>query len=881
MGAPRILAPTTISGGIPTAGAGTLNTVALWTPDGFTLGNSLLTQSGSVITNATGAIRANGTTQSTPAFMRYDATTSGIYFPATNEIGFTISSQHAMFISSGRLVGIGTTTPGAQLDVVGTTVVVRARASSTNTTPVLGAEPGMTLRNTNSTVGNYTSITNRDSNDNANGQINFINVNHTGSGAINFVTRDSVGGSAERVRITQTGNVVVGTGSYAGASLGGIRVTNGVNSYVAASDGTRTVFMGADGNAVVGTLTAHDLKIRAGNADAITVQQGTLNVGIGTASPLAQFTLGGIANSTTKMGFQSASTEVGSITMNSATGEQRITAGFAAWGGFQTFYTNGFERARIESNGRFIVAGTGATESLQVNAGFRIAGVANVATAAAAQPGVFSYEYPTTRTYVGDGSGYTWAVSRRSGSVTTDMMYITDNVGSLYVPGADSVFYGVRVGRGAGSVSSNTAVGNGALGVNTTGLQNTALGFNALGAVASGTNNTGLGFGAMVVATGSNNTAVGAGASNNQTTGTNNTSVGHQAGWACTTNSNNVSVGQNTALYQTGYNNTAVGAQAAQGALSASTGHSNTAIGLQAAYALTSGAQNTAVGSQAMYGLQGGSRNTAVGEAALYTNSTGTDSTAVGRYAAVFNTGNNNVAVGSSALNGTSGSSTGGNNVAVGMQSGQSITTGTNNVFVGYVAGSGVTTSTSNTMIGYATASGGTCTGGDNTLVGAVAGNQITTGANNVCIGSNAGQSQTTASDNAYVGKNAGYYQTGGANTAVGRSAMTGSPGVSNGQANAALGNSSLSAITSGSYNVCAGFNAGNNITTGSSNIVLGTDAQTAAAGDSNQLVLGSSARFVATNGGATTYYATAGASLGYIQVRLNGANVKIQVFAP
>jgi hypothetical protein len=124
MGAPRLLAPTTISGGIPTAGAGTLNTVALWTPDGFTLGNSLLTQAGSVITNATGAIRANGTSQTSPAFMRHDATNTGIYFPSLNEIGFTINNQHAMFIGSTRYVGIGTASPDSRLHALLGTVSV-------------------------------------------------------------------------------------------------------------------------------------------------------------------------------------------------------------------------------------------------------------------------------------------------------------------------------------------------------------------------------------------------------------------------------------------------------------------------------------------------------------------------------------------------------------------------------------------------------------------------------------------------------------------------------------------------------------------------------------------------------------------------------------
>jgi hypothetical protein len=221
MSAPRLLAPTTISGGVPTAGAGTLNTIALWTPDGNTLGNSLLTQSGNIVTNASGAIRAAGTTQTSPAFTRHDTTTSGIYFPATNEIGFTISSQHAMVISSGRSVGIGTTNPGGRLDVVGVAGLswaIRAQVNSANTLPALNAELGINLKNTSATVGNYTSITNRDSSDNANTQINFINVNNSGSGAINFVTRDSVGGSGERARIDSAGNFGIGVIPSAWAS---------------------------------------------------------------------------------------------------------------------------------------------------------------------------------------------------------------------------------------------------------------------------------------------------------------------------------------------------------------------------------------------------------------------------------------------------------------------------------------------------------------------------------------------------------------------------------------------------------------------------------------------------------------------------------------
>lgn len=212
------------------------------------------------------------------------------------------------------------------------------------------------------------------------------------------------------------------------------------------------------------------------------------------------------------------------------------------------------------------------------------------------------------------GSALTWLesaridASGRLGIGQSPTTYILETA-------TDASFYGVRVGRGAGAVSTNTVVGSGALNANTTGLQNTAVGVNSLAANVSGQNNTAVGYGAITAATGSSNTAIGAGAATNQTTGTNNTAVGHQAGWACTINSNNVSVGQNCALYQTGANNTAIGAQTMLGVLSSSTGGQNTAVGSTALYALTTGANNTAVGLDAGNNITTGSANICLGRA--------------------------------------------------------------------------------------------------------------------------------------------------------------------------------------------------------------------------------------------------------------------------
>jgi hypothetical protein len=50
----------------------------------------------------------------------------------------------------------------------------------------------------------------------------------------------------------------------------------------------------------------------------------------------------------------------------------------------------------------------------------RIAGAATLG--AAANPGIFSYEYPVVRQYIGDATGYSVSWSNRTGSVTSDVM---------------------------------------------------------------------------------------------------------------------------------------------------------------------------------------------------------------------------------------------------------------------------------------------------------------------------------------------------------------------------------------------------------------------------------------------------------------------------
>ena len=96
----------------------------------------------------------------------------------------------------------------------------------------------------------------------------------------------------------------------------------------------------------------------------------------------------------------------------------------------------------------------------------------------------------------------------------------------------DVTINSLTVGRGRGSVDTNTAVGVSALSSNTTGSSNTAVGRSALLNNTTGTDNTAVGYGALYNNnTSTENTALGAYALNKNTTGDYNTAVGRNAGY--------------------------------------------------------------------------------------------------------------------------------------------------------------------------------------------------------------------------------------------------------------------------------------------------------------------------------------------------------------
>ena len=227
-------------------------------------------------------------------------------------------------------------------------------------------------------------------------------------------------------------------------------------------------------------------------------------------------------------------------------------------------------------------------------------------------------------------------------------------IGTLTATGAGSI-QGLTVGRGAGAVATNTAVGASALAANTTGSQDTALGDGALQSNTTGSSNLGLGYQAGYT---------------NQT-GIQNTSVGHQAGFLNTASSN---------LFfgiASGYNNTTA------------TGVSY--LGFQAGYYQQTGSYNTALGFNALSGSSTPANNTgqfniSIGSNTLISNTSGSGNVALGHGVLYLNTsGGTNVGIGQEAL---SASTTASKNTGVGYQAGSLITTGSKNAILGSYTGS-------------------------------------------------------------------------------------------------------------------------------------------------------------------------------------------------
>jgi len=328
--------------------------------------------------------------------------------------------------------------------------------------------------------------------------------------------------------------------------------------------------------------------------------------------------------------------------------------------------------------------------------------------------------------------------------VFTDGSGVLTDSANLTYTGEDLTVYGVRVGRGAGAVNTNTVVGAGALAANT-GAQNTVVGALAAGGVMTGNSNTAVGYEALKISTsGIQNTAVGISTLRANTNGASNVAVGANALYAATASYNtavgdsalftvisgnlNTAVGWGSQILATGSRNTTVGSQASTGAM---TGNDNVGVGYEALKATTSGNRNTAIGTQSAIGVMTGNDNVGVGHESLKVTTSGLNNTAIGTYCLRANTsGSANTAVGFAALYTAQ---TAGNNTAVGQGALYINSSGSENTAIGNNAMLGTTTGIRNVALGAACMTN-TLIGNCNVAIGYQAMNNLTSGSGNTTI---------------------------------------------------------------------------------------------------------------------------------------------------
>ena len=432
------------------------------------------------------------------------------------------------------------------------------------------------------------------------------------------------------------------------------------------------------------------------------------------------------------------------------------------------------------------------------------------------------------------GANTTLAINPNGGIV---LVGTTSTSGSnLLQVNGDALIYGLTVGRGAGAVATNTAVGASALAANTTGAYNTAYGQQALTSNTTVNFNGAFGFRSLRDnTTGASNNAFGYAALIQNTTGSNNVAMGDSALYSNTTGNSATAVG-----YQSLYSYTGSGLSVAvgyQSMYSSTTPTATTGIGYQALYSNTTGDANVALGRAALYSNTTASNSTAVGYQAAYTNSTGAYLTAVGYQALLLNTANYNSAFGGLAL---SANTTGTENIAAGLSTMLTNTTGSNNAAFG------------NSALRLQT------TGGNNTALGFNALYNNTTASNNTAVGYQAGYSNTTGVGLVAIGRGALYTNTADYNVAVGDTALyantTGASNTAIGSGVSGVGYAALRFNTTGTLNAAFGAGSLGNNTTGSNNTALGTLALQANTTASNNTALGYQAGYSNTTGSSNVF---------------------------
>ena len=282
-----------------------------------------------------------------------------------------------------------------------------------------------------------------------------------------------------------------------------------------------------------------------------------------------------------------------------------------------------------------------------------------------------------------------------------------------------------------------------------------------------------------------------------------------------------------------------------------SSASNNIGIGRDVFNALTSGSENYVIGSLAGYSITSGSKNVLMGKQAGEDIATDTGNTILGYRAGMNITSDYNVAIGYTALAGSTTVLTGDHNVAIGYQTLYAIEgAAIGNIAMGRNALKDSTTGDYNIAIGY-DAMEVLVTGDNNIAIGREAGEELTSGSERVIIGKQAMDNTTTG----------GYGTVAIGAGAIGSGAVTGNYQVAlgwgavknNTSANytIGIGYQAANGVTTGHASVCIGGNAGSNGTMGAGNVAIGYAAMSSTNADDNayNVAIGENAMDAITTG--------------------------------
>lgn len=229
-------------------------------------------------------VRLGAGSASTPAISASGDTNTGMFFPTADTIAFAEGGTEVLRITSDARVGIGTSSPGALLDIAGN-IIVRGGGAEGGDIGILnpdGASIGGTLDVSSADVTRW--FTTRNNSLHQIGQL-------VGTGGI--ITLHTA--ANERMRITAAGDVGIGTTTPSFGSGSGVDIERAGISTLRlddTADGTAIEIKAAVGAVAIDGRTNHPMLFATNGIERMRLDNSG-NLGIGTTSPASRLEVNG------------------------------------------------------------------------------------------------------------------------------------------------------------------------------------------------------------------------------------------------------------------------------------------------------------------------------------------------------------------------------------------------------------------------------------------------------------------------------------------------------------------------------------------------------------------------------------------------------------